>query len=165
MFNVNTCLNNQRKIQLEHLNEQKTFSMFGVGLVFKLDLLGVNQILDLVLQGPTVVGVMSRTVRVVCIPLIGMMVGVEVFGFRRRALNVISPGFNICCSAWASDILILVNCLLGATSLCWCPCLCWAGVGLEIWVSPTRWSWRLFWPYTTLDSFFLLYDFSKHQIV
>ena len=81
----------------------------------------------------------------------GLYFGDDVLGFWGGSHSVINCAFNRCCNAWVNGILILVNCLLGGSDLCWFPsCYGRASVGLEINMTPTDW-WRSFllqllWP-------------------
>ena len=85
---MNKCLN-KRKLQLEHSNEQKFFSSLSlllqmvppVGMVEALSLaiLGefyssfLNQVLDFILQSPTILCSMPRAVRMVSAVSIGVI--------------------------------------------------------------------------------------------
>ena len=85
---MSKCLN-KRKLQLENPNEQKSFHLQGLllqmvslgGMVEKLSLTilcelqcsFINQVLDLVLQIPTLICIMSWAGRVVGTPLIGII--------------------------------------------------------------------------------------------
>ena len=52
----------------------------------ELNLLGINHVLDLVLQSPIIILVVSRTIRVVCAPFIGMIGRSKSVGVPERSL-------------------------------------------------------------------------------
>ena len=88
-FDINKCLNNQKKITTLKIKMNWTLSMIWHGSSdhvgslrrAEFNLIGINHILNLVFQCPTIVSIMPWAVGMVCTPCIRIVV-------RGRSLKI-----------------------------------------------------------------------------
>ena len=99
LTSIDNCLNNKRNYNLKIQMKQKSLSSnfvnsggeplaeyFHLAIRHEFHLSSVNQVLDLVFQRPTVIGVMSRTMGVVYTKCVGVIARSRGIGLPNRIL-------------------------------------------------------------------------------